>query len=133
MASADKFTGQLGSLYENIEKLATNNRPMNEGEWLVIADQFKKLYEFKKILTPDADAHEDDEDEDEDEEYECYEWRNNGKIYLCLQKEGDHLLDNLLLSEDGKRIIGRLHEKTTIEHLEPAVLANIMELLELSI
>ena len=125
MASANSFAGQIGSLYENIEKLFNNNRPMNEGELLDFSEQFKRLYDFKNMLTPEEDEDEDEDEEDEDDDYEFDRWTDNGNIYLCLNKEGDLLLNNLLLSGDGKRIIGRLHHKTTIEHLDSDILAKI--------
>lgn len=44
---ADEFMDVVGSMFETIEVLAGSNRPMTDGEWLIIANQFKKLTELR--------------------------------------------------------------------------------------
>jgi hypothetical protein len=44
---ADEFMNVVGSMFETIEVLAGSNRPMTDGEWLIIANQFKKLTELR--------------------------------------------------------------------------------------
>ena len=44
---ADVFMTTIGEMFETIEMLAGAERPMNEGEWLVLAKQFQKLATMK--------------------------------------------------------------------------------------
>jgi hypothetical protein len=44
---ADQFITTIGAMFETVEMLAGADRPMNEGEWLILANQFKKLVEMK--------------------------------------------------------------------------------------
>ena len=44
---ADQFINTIGEMFETVEMLAGADRPMNEGEWLILANQFKKLVEMR--------------------------------------------------------------------------------------
>jgi hypothetical protein len=44
---ADDFINTINSMFETIEMLAGADRPMNEGEWLILAKQFQKLHHAK--------------------------------------------------------------------------------------
>jgi hypothetical protein len=45
--TADEFVGLVNGLFESIEELNTINRPMNEGEWLIMSNTLMKLHQFK--------------------------------------------------------------------------------------
>ena len=44
---ADDFMTTMNAMFETIEMLAGADRPMNEGEWLVLAKHFQKLHQAK--------------------------------------------------------------------------------------
>jgi hypothetical protein len=113
--SSTEFTGKLCGLFENIEALTRTERPMNDGEWLIISGQLQELYKFNKYIanvpTTGTEATDDENTINIDiQEMELAD----GNLYWVV-KDLDQMLNNILLRPDTREIVGRLFDGQIID------------------